>query len=179
MSTTLAVPVSADDHIQGDPGAPVTLVEYGDFQCPACAMAYPLVKAIQRRHGADVAFVFRHFPLAEAHPFARLAAEVAEGAAAQGRFWDMHDWLYENQDDWVPYGAEGLEAGLRALSLDEARVAEAMRSPAVEARIRHDFMGGVRSGVNGTPGFYVNGALFQGDFDTLQQVIAEVIAQSR
>ena len=177
--SALAVPVSADDHIQGNPGAPVTLVEYGDFQCPACAMAYPLVKAIQQRHGDDLAFVFRHFPLAEVHQYAKLAAEVAEGADAQGRFWDMHDWLYENQDGWVAEGVEGLEAGLRALSLDEGRVAGAAQSPAVAARIHRDFMGGVRSGVNGTPSFYLNGARFEGDFEDLQAVIDEVIAQTR
>lgn len=106
----LAVPVSAHDHIQGNPHAVVTLVEYGDFQCPACAMAYPRVKQLQHRHAGNLRLVFRHFPLNQAHPYAQLAAELAEAAAIEGQFWPMHDWLYEHQDDWAPKGGAGLEA---------------------------------------------------------------------
>lgn len=174
---TLAVPVSAHDHIQGNPHAVVTLVEYGDFQCPACGGAYPLVKQIQHRYAGNLRFVFRHFPLSQAHPYAQLAAELAEAAAVEGQFWAMHDWLYENQAAWAPRGAAGLEAGMRALGLDEVAIAATLRNPGIDAHIRGDFMGGVRSGVNGTPSFYVNGYLYQGDFDSLVHSIGRVIAR--
>ena len=173
----LAVPVSARDHIQGNSHAVVTLVEYGDFQCPACGMAYPAVKQIQHRYAGNLRFVFRHFPLSQAHPYAHMAAELAEVAAVVGQFWAMHDWLYENQDDWVTSGAAGLEAGVRALDLDKATVAATLRNPDIDAHIRRDFMGGVRSGVNGTPSFYVNGYLHQGDFDALAHGIGRMIAR--
>lgn len=173
----LAIPVSANDHVQGNTHAPVTLVEYGDFQCPACGMAYPLVKQLKRRYAGNLRLVFRHFPLSQAHPYARLAAELAEAAAIGGRFWDVHDWLYENQQSWVPYGEAGLEAGVRALGLDEQALAASLRNPEIDAHIRRDFMGGVRSGVNGTPSFYVNGYLHQGDFDALTHSVGRVIAR--
>jgi protein-disulfide isomerase len=175
----LAVPVSAHDHIQGNEHAVVTLVEYGDFQCPACAAAYPLVKQLQHRYAGNLRFVFRHFPLGQAHPFAQMAAELAEAAAVEGQFWAMHDWLYENQDAWVADGPAGLEAGARALGLDAQALAATLRNPQIDAHIRRDFMGGVRSGVNGTPGFYVDGYLYQGDFDGLAHALARVIARQQ
>jgi protein-disulfide isomerase len=173
----LVMPVSAHDHIQGNPHAVVTLVEYGDFQCPACAAAYPLVKQLQHRYAGNLRLVFRHFPLNQAHPYAQLAAELAEAAAVQGQFWAMHDWLYEHQGDWAPRGGAGLEAGMRALGLDEQALAATLRNPDIDAHIRRDFMGGVRSGVNGTPSFYVNGHLHQGDFDALVHGIGRAIAR--
>ncbi len=173
----LAVPVSAHDHVQGNDHAVVTLVEYGDFQCPACAMAYPLVKQLQHRYAGNLRFVFRHFPLGQAHPYAQMAAELAEAAAVEGQFWPMHDWLYENQDAWVADGADGLEAGARALGLDAQALAATLRNPDIASHVRRDFMGGVRSGVNGTPSFYVNGYLHQGDFDALTHAIGRVIAR--
>ncbi len=175
----LVVPVSAVDHIQGNAHAVVTLVEYGDFQCPACGMAYPLVKQLQHRYAGNLRLVFRHFPLSQAHPYAQLAAELAEAAAIEGQFWPMHDWLYENQQDWAPYGDAGLEAGVRALGLDEQALAATLRNPDIDAHIRRDFMGGVRSGVNGTPSFYVNGDLYQGEFDALTHAIGRVIARQQ
>ena len=175
--SALAVPVSARDHVQGDAHAPVTLVEYGDFQCPACAMAHPLVKRLQHRHAGNLRLVFRHFPLSQAHPYAQMAAELAEAAAVAGQFWAMHDWLYEHQADWVPRGPAGLEAGARALGLDVEALAATLRNPDVAGHIRRDFMGGVRSGVNGTPSFYVNGYLHQGGFDALAHAIGRVIAR--
>ena len=173
----LAVPVSAHDHVQGNVHAVVTLVEYGDFQCPACAMAYPRVKQLQHRYAGNLRLVFRHFPLSQAHPYARLAAELAEAAAVEGQFWEMHDWLYENQDDWALTGGAGLEAGVRALGLDQQALAATLRNPDIDAHIRRDFMGGVRSGVNGTPSFYVNGHLYQGEFDALVHAIGRIIAR--
>ncbi|WP_449428423.1 DsbA family protein [Rhodanobacter umsongensis] len=176
-NSTLAVPVSAQDHTQGNAHAVVTLVEYGDFQCPACGMAYPAVKQIQHRYAGNLRLVFRHFPLSQAHPYAQMAAELAEAAAVEGQFWPMHDWLYENQDGWVADGVGGLEAGVQALGLDKAAIAATLHSPDIDAHIRRDFMGGVRSGVNGTPSFYVNGYLYQGDFDALVHAIGRVIAR--
>ena len=173
----LAVPVSQHDHIQGNARAVVTLVEYGDFQCPVCGIDYPLLKQLQHRYAGNLRFAFRHFPLAQAHPYAQLAAELAEAAAVEGEFWAMHDWLYENQDDWVADGAGGLEAGVRALGLDAEALGATMRHADIAAHIRRDFMGGVRSGVNGTPSYYVNGYLYQGDFDALVHSIGGMIAR--
>ena len=173
---TLAVPVSADDHIQGN-AAVVTLVEYGDYQCPACAMAYPVVKHIQRHYAGNIRFVFRNFPMAQAHPLAGAAAELAEGAALLDRFWDMHDWLFDNQDDWAADGTPGLQQGLRALSIDEERMARVLRDNDVDARVQRDFLGGVRSGVNGTPGFFVNGDRYDGDLESLARTIGRLIAR--
>jgi len=172
---TLTVPVSASDHIQGSAHAAITLVEYGDYQCPACGMAYPGVKRIQRKFGTKLRLVFRNFPLAEAHPLARPAAEIAEAAATMRKFWPMHDWLYENQDEWSSYGPEGLEAGLKALGIDEASVARAIQGPDIDARIRADFSGGVRSGVNGTPCFFVNGYRYDGGAESLERSIEDLI----
>ena len=173
----LAVPISARDHVQGNAHAVVTLVEYGDFQCPACGMAHPMVQQLQHRYAGNLRFVFRHFPLGQAHPCAQMAAELAEAAAVEGQFWAMHDWLYENQEDWASDGAAGLERGARALGLDEQALAATMRNPVIASHVRQDFMGGVRSGVNGTPGFYVNGYLHQGDFDALTHAIGRLIAR--
>lgn len=175
--SALAIPVSASDHLQGDPRAAVTLVEYGDYQCPACGMAYPVVKQLQRHFGGDLCFVFRNFPMGEAHPFAKLAARVAEASAVLGRFWSVHDWLYENQEVWTSYGAAGLEEGFLQLGIDTSAIAEVMRDPAIDARIHRDFIGGARSGVNGTPGFFVDGRLQQGDFDSLAPVIADALGR--
>ena len=174
-SPGLAIPVSAQDHVQGRANAQITLVEYGDYQCPACGMAYPAVKRIQHAFGDDLRFVFRNFPLNEVHPLARAAAEIAEAADVLHHFWPMHDWLYENQETWTAYGSEGLEAGLRELGIDEAAITRALREHDVGARIRSDFMGGVRSGVNGTPCFFVNGHRFDGDFGSLEDAIANLV----
>jgi protein-disulfide isomerase len=135
------------------------------------------VKQLQHRYAGNLRFVFRHFPLGQAHPYAQMAAELAEAAAVEGQFWPMHDWLYENQDAWVADGADGLEAGARALGLDAQALAATLRNPDIASHVRRDFMGGVRSGVNGTPSFYVNGYLHQGDFDALTHAIGRVIAR--
>jgi protein-disulfide isomerase len=151
----LTVPVDVDrDHIQGPADASVTLLEYGDYECPYCGAAYPIVKEVQDRMGDRLRFVFRNFPITTSHPHAEQAAEAAEAAGSQGRFWEMHDTLYENQrrlgdDDLRSYAARiGLD-----LESFERDVAEHVHAP----RVREDFMSGVRSGVNGTPTFYING----------------------
>jgi len=158
----LALPVTPRDHADGPANAVVTLVEYGDYECPHCGRAYPIVKEIQRRLDARLRFVFRNFPLAEAHPHATHAAEAAEGAAAQGRFWEMHDTLYEHQqalDD--PH----LVAYAKSLGLDESRFGHELASHAHGPRVREDFLSGVRSGVNGTPTFFINGIRHDASWD--------------
>ena len=154
-------PAGAQDHAEGSADAPVTLVEYGDYQCPYCGNAYPIVKRMQKLMGAKMRFVFRNFPLAEMHPFAMAAAEVAEAAALQGKFWQMHDRLYENQDALDP---AGLKSHVLHLHLDLGKIEDAVRDGTVVARIKADFNGGVRSGVNGTPSFFINGQRFDGNW---------------
>jgi protein-disulfide isomerase len=161
---TLTMPVSDDrDHIQGPAGAPVTLVEYGDYQCPFCGAAYPILKDVQARMGDGLRFVFRNFPISTSHPNAELAAEAAEAAAVQGRFWDMHDLLYENQDR---LGGEDLHAYAERLGLDLETFDRELAGHAYAARVREDFMSGVHSGVNGTPTFYLNGSRYDGSYET-------------
>jgi protein-disulfide isomerase len=155
---SLVPPVDdARDHIQGADGAPVTLVEYGDYECPYCGMAYPIVKSLQQALGDQLRFVFRNFPLTDSHPHAEHAAEAAEAAAAQGRFWEMHDTLYENQERLAD---RDLVAHAQALGLDAARVAKELAESTWAKRVRDDFRSGVRSGVNGTPTFFVNGVRY-------------------
>ena len=162
----LTVAVGERDHVQGNADAPLTLVEYGDYECPYCGAAYPIVKEIQRALGDELRFVFRNFPLGEIHPHAVQAAESAEAAAAQGRFWEMHDALYENQrqlrtNDLLSYA--------QRFGLDVEEFERALNEHTYEPRIQEDFLSGARSGVNGTPTFYVNGVRHDDsyDFDTL------------
>ncbi len=159
---TLKPPVGPHDHMQGPPDAPVTIVEYGDYECPFCGEAYPVVKALQERLGDQMCFVFRNFPLTEAHPHAEDAAEAAEAAGAQGKFWPMHDLLYENQDALEP---EDLVQYARALHLDLPRFVKEMSDHLYAPRVREDFRSGVRSGVNGTPTFFINGMRHDGGYD--------------
>jgi len=168
----LTQPVSAGDHIQGPSSAPVTLVEYGDYECPYCGAAYPIVKQIQARLGDRLRFVFRNFPLNNSHPHAEHAAEAAEAAAAQGRFWEMHDYLYEHQralDD------EHLEAYAAEVGLDVERFDREMEGQVYTERVRADFMSGVRSGVNGTPTFFINGRRHDDSYD-LETLLAAIEA---
>jgi protein-disulfide isomerase len=175
MTTTqwqaeLAVPVAQQDHIQGVQDAPVTLVEYGDYECPYCGAAYPIVKAIQERMENRLRLVFRNFPITTSHPHAENAAEAAEAADAQSKFWPMHDVLYENQrrlrdPDLDSYAEQlGLNVALFDTELAEHTHAE---------RVHADFLSGVRSGVNGTPTFYINGVRHDDsyDFETLLAAI--------
>ncbi|HEV7609214.1 MAG TPA: thioredoxin domain-containing protein [Steroidobacteraceae bacterium] len=153
--------VGPNDHVQGRHDAPVTLVEYGDYECPYCGMAYPIVKRVQEALGDKLRFVFRNFPLTEAHPHAAAAAELAEASASQGKFWEMHDVLYEHQD---ALGPADLGRYIEELALDRAALKTALAGGAPHQRVRADFMSGVRSGVNGTPAFFINGRRFDGDW---------------
>ena len=159
----LTLPVDGDrDHIQGPATAPVTLLEYGDYECPYCGAAYPIVKQVQAKMGERLRFVFRNFPIATAHPHAEQAAEAAEAAAAQGRFWEMHDYLYEHQRQLE---TTGLHAYAEQLGLDVDRFDSELTEHAYAARVHEDFMSGVRSGVNGTPTFYINGKRHDASYD--------------
>jgi protein-disulfide isomerase len=173
--STLQVPVSSADHTQGDPHAPVTLVEYGDYQCPACGAAFPIVKAVQKHFGKQLRFVFRNFPLTQIHPGAESAAETAEFAGAHGHFWEVHDALYENQEE---LGLPLYLALAEALNLSQTALREALETRAFRAKVRSDFMGGLKSGVNGTPTFFINGKRHDGasDFDSLAGAIAADLA---
>jgi protein-disulfide isomerase len=153
--TALTLPVDEHrDHVQGPADAAVTLVEYGDYECPYCGAAYPIVKEVQARMGDRLRFVFRNFPITTSHPHAEQAAESAEAAAAQERFWEMHDLLYENQRH---LGDDHLLSYAEQLGLDVERFGKELAEHVHAPRVREDFMSGVRSGVNGTPTFYING----------------------
>jgi protein-disulfide isomerase len=160
---TLTLPVDPErDHIEGSPDAPITLVEYGDYECPYCGKAYPIVKRVQERMGNRLRFVFRNFPLSELHPHAKKAAESAEAAAAQGKFWEMHDALFEHQRTLDDHHLKLIAAGV---GLDGEALLADVETGAYAARVREDFLSGVRSGVNGTPTFFINGVRHNGSWD--------------
>lgn len=162
-SPRLTIPVGPNDHIRGGPEtAPLTLVEYGDYECPYCGAAYPIVKEVERILGDELRSVFRNFPLGDMHPHAVGAAEAAESAAAQGRFWEMHDRLYEHQDRET---TDDLIEHARVLGLDVERFKSDLQEHTYEPRIQEDFLSGVRSGVNGTPTFFINGVRHNGGYD--------------
>jgi protein-disulfide isomerase len=158
----LSVPLSEHDHVIGPATSLVELVEYGDYECPYCGAAYGSVKEILGVLGDDVRFAFRNFPLGQIHPHAVQAANAAEAAGAQGEFWGMHDLLFENQRH---LDTQSLLAYARALGLDLQRFGADLTQQTYAPRIREDFLSGVRSGVNGTPTFFVNGVRHNGGYD--------------
>jgi protein-disulfide isomerase len=162
----LLLPVAGRDHIQGPIDAPIALVEYGDYECPYCGEAFPIVKAVQERLGDRLCFAFRNFPLVNSHPHAQHAAEAAEAAGAQNRFWEMHEMLYENQDALDDEDLAGYAADL---GLDARRLIAEVETGIYTPRVREDFKTGARGGVNGTPTFFINGVRYDGalDVDTL------------
>jgi Na+/H+ antiporter NhaA len=168
----LAAPVNPErDHIRGNPDAPVTMVEYGDFECPFCGQAEPVVRELLAGHG-DVRYVWRHLPLLDVHPHAQLAAEAAEAAAVQERFWEMHDLLLDHQGalripDLVGYAQQ--------LELDVARFRDDLRERIGASRVAEDVDGADMSGVTGTPTFFINGRRHQGAYD-IETLSAEVRA---
>ena len=151
----LQPPVGEKDHQTGNLKASVTLVEYGDYQCPYCGRAYPLIKRLLKEKGAVVHFVFRNFPLQELHPMALSAALAVEAAGVQDKFWEMHDLVFEHQKE---LSHRRLLDFAQILGLDEKKFGEDWQSEAGLSRVEHDFESGVRSGVNGTPSFFVNGS---------------------
>src|SRR5258706_2811608 len=150
----LKIPVNKSDHKTGNLQGKIILVEYGDYQCPHCGIAYPFIKELLTQFGRELLFVFRNFPLSEIHPEAMIAAQAAEAAARQNKFWEMHDLIFENQErlsrNFLIKSAEGL-------LLDKNQFIADSNSEAILSRVESDFEGGIRSGVNGTPSFFLNG----------------------
>ena len=172
-----AAAIFGRDHILGPAAAVVSLVEYGDYECPFCAESHRTIKRIQQDLGRRLAFAYRHFPLTTMHPHAFRAAEAAEAAAAQGRFWEMHDLLYENRDaleegDLVQYAD--------ALDLDVRRFRSELGDHTHATRIREDVASGTRHGVHGTPTFFINNEPYNGphDFGALHAALEAVLASS-
>jgi protein-disulfide isomerase len=155
----LKVPVSNDDHIQGKKNAPITLIEYGDYECPHCGHAYLIIKQVQKHFGSNLRFVFRNFPLTEIHPFAKPAAQIAEYAGLEELFWQMHDLIYENQPN---LSIELLKALADSLDLSLDKLNDPQVNHLIEQKIQKDFMGGVKSGVNGTPTIFINDYRYPG-----------------
>jgi protein-disulfide isomerase len=174
----LTIPAGERDHIQGPTQAPVTLLEYGDYECPYCGQAYYVVQHLEALFGEQLRVAFRHFPLTTIHPHSQTAAEAAEAAGGQGRFWEMHNVLFENQqsledEDLFEYAVDiGLDMNRFSLDMAEHRHA---------GRIREDVLSGTRSGVNGTPTFFINNVRYDGVYDakSLGAAIAEVKARER
>ena len=161
-SPRLTVPVSERDHVLGPATASLTLLEYGDYECPYCGAAHPVIKELLRNLEGELRFAFRHFPLTQAHPHAGQAAEAAEAAGAQGRFWEMHDLLFANQ---TRLRFQDLLVFAQTLALDLERFVADLREHTFAPRMREDFMSGLRSGVNGTPTFFVDGVRHNGGWD--------------
>jgi protein-disulfide isomerase len=155
-------PVSKNDHIQGSPDALLELVEYGDFECPHCGAAHPIVKRIQKEFGKKLKFVFRHFPITNAHPHAFSAAVAAEAAGRQRKFWEMHDLIYEHQ---TQLSDSAFLAFANVLGLNMTLFEQDFQDQELSDKVEADFESGIRSGVNGTPSFYINGEKYQGTYD--------------
>ena len=173
----LKPPVDKNDHTEGPPGAPITLVEYGDFECPHCGAAYPVIKEIQKTFKKQLRFVFRPFPLSNVHPHAIQAAAAAEAAGRQQRFWPMHDMLFENQDR---LDRRSLVAYAQALELNLEQFKEDIDDPHIAGIIEASFESGVRSGVNGTPSIFINGIKYDGghDYGSLENGLRLVLADT-
>jgi protein-disulfide isomerase len=168
---TLAVPVGATDHVAGPEHAAVTVVEYGDFECPSCAAAEPAVRQLREQHAAAVRFVYRHFPLEDAHPHALMAAEAAEAAGGQGQFWPMHDLLLAHSRHLTRAHVDG---HARSLDLDMARFKSELDDEIYRQRVREHQEGGRRSHLRATPTFFVNGVVqdVSGGFRALFDAVA-------
>lgn len=166
MSTRLRSPVGENDYVRGPDDAPVTLVEYGDYECPHCARAFPIIEEVSARLGDQLRFVYRDFPLREAHPRAEPAAEAAAWAGEGGKFWEMHDTLFERRADgpaWLD--DDRLLEYASELGLDASGLERALEDERYLAGVRASFIGGVRSGVNGTPTFFINGIRYDGSWE--------------
>ena len=159
---TLKVPEAQEDHIQGHETAAITIVEYGDYECPDCRNAYFIVKEIQKKFGEKVRFVFRHFPLEAKHPCAQVAAQIAEFSGANNRFWEMHDLIFENQER---LGLTLLLELTQRLGLPVKDLEKALENETHAAKIQKDFVGGIKSSVNRSPTFFINGERYNGNMD--------------
>jgi len=172
----LKAPIGPADHAAGDEQAAVTMVEYGDYECPHCRHAHPIVQSLQERFGKQLRFVYRNFPLTQIHPHAEMAAEAAEFEGSKGHFWEMHDAIFENQ-------ARLDRATLEELASDLGDPADELKTSLKNheflPKVKEDFMGGVRSGVNGTPTFFLNGERFDGMAEDLGEGIEELLGSHR
>jgi protein-disulfide isomerase len=177
MNGRLALPPSQRDHWRGDPSAPVNLLQYGDFECPFCGQAYYVVKRLEVELGDEMSFVFRNFPLSK-HPHALPAALAAEAAGQQDGFWEMHDLLFENQTALEP---QNILSYAEYLELDLPRFVADWRSDRVLNRVQEDQLSGIRSGVSGTPTFFINGRRHDGphDYETLLGILVKEMRYSR
>jgi len=175
--SSLTQPVSARDHAEGPVDALLTLVEYGDYQCPYCGAAHPVVKRLQKTLGKKLRFVFRNFPLTQMHPYALMAAEAAEAAGLQDKFWEMHDLLFEEQHLLKP---EIIPAWAKRIGLNLEQFENDIKQGVVEKRIKEDRQSGIRSGVNGTPTFFINGTRYDGppDYDSLLAALKSLALHS-
>ena len=162
MNRILKNPVSKRDHMLGIPGARLTLLEYGDYQCSSCGESYLVVNHIIEKLGKKIIFVFRNFPLTDIHPHAFNAALAAEAAALQNKFWEMYNLLFQNQ---AYLGGEELFSYARTLGLDMDRFRQDIQSQELTSKIEADMAGGIQNGVNGTPSFFINGEKFDGDWE--------------
>jgi protein-disulfide isomerase len=153
------MPLVSEDHTLGSPHAPVTLLEYGDFECPHCGEVYPVIKELLREWGDDLLFAYRHFPLIDVHPHAEHAAEASEIAGAEGKFWPMHDTLFENQDALDDLSLLGYA---ELIGVDPEVFAIALRDGIYRPRVARDILSGIYGGVNGTPTFFINGYRYVG-----------------
>jgi protein-disulfide isomerase len=173
-TASLAIPVGKRDHIQGSLSAVVTLVEYGDYQCPFCGDAYPIIKKLQKHFGDQLRFAFRNFPLARIHAYAQRAAEAAEAAGAQGKFWEMHDYLFEHQE---ALDAANLVKAAGTLGLDKVKFDREVAEHVYADRVQADIQSGNDSGVGGTPTIFINGMRNDADddFETLKAKVEEAI----
>lgn len=167
---SLKPPVSNKDNIYGSTNAVIELVEYGDYQCPYCGQAYPIVKIIQERFGDDLKFVFRNFPLSEIHPQAKMAAIASEAAGKQGKFWEMHDTIFENQKR---LHQSALIEYAKLIGLNHEKFATDLENYELIEKVEADFESGIRSGVNATPTFFINGEKYNGSWkeDILEEYI--------
>ncbi len=171
-TTRLLLPIHGDDHVHGPESAPYTLVEYGDYECPACGQLFNIIRNLQSTLGDQLRIVYRHYPLSGIHPRAQEAAEAAEAAGRQDRFWEMHDLLFQNQS---ALQHKNLLMYAESLQLDADRFRQGLKKRVYEDRVREDFRRGVQNGVYKTPGLFLNGVRHDGswDRDTLLRVLMQ------
>ncbi|MEO8770808.1 MAG: thioredoxin domain-containing protein [Ferruginibacter sp.] len=168
--------VNPRDHQLGNAHASITLVEFGDYECPHCGIAHPLIQRLLKEFDGKINFVFRNFPLQEVHPHAYISALAAEAAGKQGKFWKMHDLIFENQ---LRLNNNFLFELAEDIQLDTERFAKDWKSKDGEEKVEHDFESGVRSGVNGTPGFFINGNQLVGYNETYESLLRPIESKLR
>jgi protein-disulfide isomerase len=178
LTASLTPPAGKRDHSQGSSSAVVTLLEYGDYQCPFCGDAYPIIKRLQEHFGDQLRFAFRNFPLVRIHAFAQRAAEAAEAAGGQGKFWTMHDYLFEHQD---VLDADNFVRAAGTLGLDKVKFDREVAEHVYAGRVQEDIQSGIDSGVGGTPTIFINGVRNDDDddFETLKAKVEEAIMLSK